>query len=131
MTLPNLTKRKIVQVISAATGRNQAVVADVVGRILREIIEAVATGRNVELRDFGTFEVRLGAPRVGRNPAVPGSRYEIPTRWNVRFRPAKHLTQKVRPGNSAPAQSGKAIANSPVPSAESQEPNARPIVATS
>jgi integration host factor subunit beta len=43
-------------------------VENIVNAILGEIIAAMARGDRVELRDFGTFSVRLWASRIGRNP---------------------------------------------------------------
>ena len=40
----------------------------IVNVVLKEIVEALARGDWVELRDFGAFTVRHRAPRIGRNP---------------------------------------------------------------
>ena len=40
----------------------------IVNVVLNEIVEALARGDRVELRDFGAFTVKHRAPRIGRNP---------------------------------------------------------------
>ena len=84
--MANLTKRDLIVRISNETGLVQAQVADVIQKTMDYIVEALAEGNDVELRNFGVFQVRLSSPRVGRNPNEPGSRYAIPERAVVRNR---------------------------------------------
>jgi nucleoid DNA-binding protein len=90
-----LTKREIVLNISNDTGLVQHEVFDVVQKTLDQIIEALARGDNVELRNFGVFEVKLTKPRVGRNPNQPGSSFVIPARATVKFKSGKIMKQRV------------------------------------
>ena len=90
-----LTKREIVLNISNETGLVQHEVFDVVQKTLDQIIEALARGDNIELRNFGVFEVKLTKPRVGRNPNVPGSSFVIPARATVKFKSGKIMKQRV------------------------------------
>ena len=53
----NLTKRDIVLEIYEKTGFPQKEVRDTVHMTLDVIARALAQGRNVELRNFGVFEV--------------------------------------------------------------------------
>ena len=93
--MATFTKREIVLNISNETGMVQHDVFSVVQKTLDQIIEALARGDNVELRNFGVFEVKLTKPRIGRNPNVPGSRFEIPARASVRFKTGKIMKQRV------------------------------------
>ena len=90
-----LTKREIVLNISNETGLVQHDVFDVVQKTLDQVIEALARGDNIELRNFGVFEVKLTKPRVGRNPNVPGSSFVIPARATVKFKSGKIMKQRV------------------------------------
>jgi integration host factor subunit beta len=47
--------------------------------------DALCYGDRVELRGFGSFEVRQRKPRLGRNPRS-GESYPIPARKGVYFR---------------------------------------------
>jgi nucleoid DNA-binding protein len=93
--MANLTKRDMVVKISNDTGLVQHQVLDVIQRALDHITDSLAAGNNVELRNFGIFEVRLTKPRVGRNPNVPGSEFVIPQRAVVKFKSGKIMRQKV------------------------------------
>jgi len=93
--MANLTKRDIVVAISNETGLVQHQVFDVVQRTLDHITEALAKGMDVELRNFGVFQVRLSKARVGRNPNVPGSNFAIPPRATVKFKSGKIMRQRV------------------------------------
>ena len=81
----NLTKREIVLEIYEKTGFPQKQIQDTVQMTLDIVMDALAAGRNVELRNFGVFEVKLTKARVGRNPNVPGSQFVNPfskLSWN-------------------------------------------------
>lgn len=81
--------------ISDETGQVQNQVFQVVQKTLDHIIDALAQGDTVELRNFGVLEVRLTKPRVGRNPNEPGSSYPIPARATVKFKSGKIMRQRV------------------------------------
>jgi nucleoid DNA-binding protein len=93
--MANLTKREIVVRISNDTGLVQHQVFEVVQRTLDLITDSLARGEDVELRNFGIFEVRLTRERVGRNPNQPGSSFKIPPRATVKFKSGKIMRQKV------------------------------------
>ena len=62
--------------------------------VLDEIIKAVASGINVEIRGFGSFKIKNLKPRIGRNPK-DGSRVEIPAKQGVHWKISKELFQKL------------------------------------
>lgn len=93
--MPNLTKNNLVKKISEKTGLTQQEVFSVVQLTLEGITEGLATGNNVELRNFGVFEVRLTKKRIGRNPKKPQETVEIPPRAIVKFTAGKIMRQRV------------------------------------
>ena len=93
--MSNLTKRDLVTQISKATGIIQAEVFTVIQQTLDAITTALASGRDVELRNFGVFEVRLTKSRVGRNPKNPEKDVTIPARATVKFKAGKIMRQRV------------------------------------
>jgi len=93
--MPNLTKRDLVVAISNETGLIQSDVFNVIQKVLDHITAALAQGQNVELRNFGVFEVRLTRPRVGRNPNRPEIDVTIPARATVKFKAGKIMRQRV------------------------------------
>ena len=93
--MANLTKRELVIAISNETGLIQSDVFNVIQRTLDHITDALAKGENVELRNFGVFEVRLTRSRVGRNPNQPDVDVPIPSRATVKFKAGKIMRQRV------------------------------------
>ena len=90
-----MRKRDLVMKISRETGLVQQNVYDVIQLTLDHIIEALADGDTVELRNFGVFEVKERKPRIGRNPNRPSQVVAIPSRQVVKFKPGKIMKQKV------------------------------------
>ena len=87
-----MTKRDLVVKISADTGLIQTEVASIVQKTLDYIADELAAGRDIELRNFGVFEIRV---RKGRNPKVPQITVPIPERKVVKFRAGKELKDRV------------------------------------
>ncbi len=86
-------------------------VFDVIQKTLDHITTALSTGQDVELRNFGVFQVRLSKARVGRNPNIPGSNFAIPPRATVKFKSGKimrrdvlTLSDTMKKGNGAAAK---------------------------
>jgi nucleoid DNA-binding protein len=93
--MANLTKRDMVVKISEEVGITQQQAFAVIQKTLEHITESLAEGNNVELRNFGVFEVRLTKSRVGRNPNKPETDVVIPARATVKFKPGKIMRQRV------------------------------------
>ena len=91
-----MTKRDIiVKIAEESKTLTQAEVGFVVQRTLDAIVEELAAGRNIELRNFGVFEIRVTKKRVGSNPAKPENEVVIPERSVVKFRSGRILREKV------------------------------------
>jgi nucleoid DNA-binding protein len=90
-----LTKRDLVLRISDRTELTQDQVLDVVQKVLDQISGALAKGDNVELRNFGVFDVRIAKARKGRNPQKPEISVAIPSRATVKFRAGKEMQSEV------------------------------------
>jgi nucleoid DNA-binding protein len=91
----NLTKRDLVMRISNETGLTQAVVHDLIQRTLDHFTEGLAAGLTIELRNFGTFELKTRKARIGRNPHRPEHDVPIPARTVVKFKAGKEMKAKV------------------------------------
>ena len=87
----NLTKRHIVLEIYQKTNCPQKEVKEVVQLTLDAIAHALSNGQNVELRNFGVFQIQVRKARIGRNPNKPETDVIIPTRAVVKFKPGKEL----------------------------------------
>jgi nucleoid DNA-binding protein len=93
--MANLTKRDMVIEIAEEVGITQQQAFQAIQMVLDHITDSLARGQNVELRNFGVFEVRLTKARVGRNPNKPEKEVIIPARATVKFKPGKIMRQRV------------------------------------
>jgi integration host factor subunit beta len=91
----NLTKRDIVLEIYEKTNFPQKEVKETVQMTLDVIAEAIGEGRNVELRNFGVFQIQKRKSRVGRNPNKPETDVVIPSRAVIKFKAGKELKAKL------------------------------------
>ncbi|MEC8013197.1 MAG: HU family DNA-binding protein [Verrucomicrobiota bacterium] len=87
----NLTKREIVQKIYESHNFNHKDVTDIVQKTLDCIMDGLTKGKNVELRNFGVFELQVRKQRVGRNPNRPETDVVIPRRAVVKFKAGKEM----------------------------------------
>jgi nucleoid DNA-binding protein len=95
--LPNLTKREIVLgIYEKRQDIPQKQIVDVVQLVLDHVQDALAEGRNVELRNFGVFEVQRRKSRIGRNPNKPEQTVTIPARLVVKFKVGKVLKAQLK-----------------------------------
>jgi nucleoid DNA-binding protein len=95
MKLGNLTKRNLVISVSEELNLVQQDVSQVIQKTLDYIVESLAKGQDVELRNFGVFEVKLTKARIGRNPNKPEIDVVIPARATVKFRPGRIMQRRV------------------------------------
>lgn len=90
-----MTKRELVVRIAAESDLHQEKVGAVVQKTLNYIADELAAGRNIEIRNFGIFEVVVRKERKGRNPNKPENEVMIPERAIVKFRAGKDLKERV------------------------------------
>lgn len=89
-----MTKRDIVVAIAEETGHKQLVVQTIVQKTFDHIIQALAKGESVELRNFGVFKVKSRKGRVGRNPRT-GDSVEVPTKKVASFKPGRIMKERI------------------------------------
>lgn len=90
-----MTKREFVVRISNETGLTQVAVKEVIQKTFDYIIEALAKGDTIELRDFGVFQVKKRKARMGRNPNKPQEAIPIPAKTVADFKPGKKMKELV------------------------------------
>ena len=100
-----MTKRELVIRVANKLGMTQSDVAKVIEGTFDTISRTLAEGRRWELRDFGVFEVKTRASRIGRNPRT-GDQVPVPERRVVTFRPGKKMKELIAtsPPGTAPIQ---------------------------
>lgn len=90
-----MTKRDMVVRIAEDTGLIQQDVHAVIQKALDMIVESLEKGDNVELRNFGVFQLKERKQRIGRNPNKPEQVVAIPSCRIVKFKPGKIMKQRV------------------------------------
>ncbi len=93
----NLTKRDIVlEICDHLPLVPQKDIRDVVQLTLDTIAAGIVEGRNVELRNFGVFQIQVRKERVGRNPNIPEKDVMIPRRATIKFKAGKELKLQLK-----------------------------------
>ena len=90
-----MTKRDIVLKISTKTGIKQIYVKEVVQQVFDTIFEALKSGNNIEIRNFGVFKVKKRRSRIGRNPKT-GEVVPVPERNTVVFKPGLEMKNDIK-----------------------------------
>ena len=101
-----ITKRELVIRVANELGMTQSDVAKITEAVLENISLGLAQGQRWELRDFGIFDVKTRASRIGRNPRT-GDQVPVPERKVVTFRPGKRMKEVMiaPPASSEPTVS--------------------------
>lgn len=97
----NLTKKNIVQAIHEKIHETHKEIAqnqiqEIVQLTMETIAAALKEGRNVELRNFGVFEVQHRKSRIGRNPNRPEKDVIIPEHAVIKFKAGKSLKEQMK-----------------------------------
>ena len=90
-----MTKSELIERLTAR--EKQLLQKDVelaVKTVLDEITTALAAGRRVEIRGFGSFSVHYRAPRAGRNPRT-GESLQLQGKYVPHFKAGKDLRERV------------------------------------
>jgi len=94
-----VTKSQLVQeLINRASHVSQKEMSLVVDAIFEGMAEALGQGDRIELRGFGTFEVRVREPRQGRNPKS-GTKVKLGIRKVPFFKAGKELKELINKGS--------------------------------
>jgi integration host factor subunit beta len=91
----SITRKTIVKTLAQETQLPQAIVKQLVDKLFDVITDSLVVNQRLELRNFGVFEVKKRAPRLGRNPKT---KEEIPieSRYVVTFKPGKAMDQRLQ-----------------------------------
>lgn len=99
-----ITKRELVIRVAAKLGMTQGDVARIIDETFEGLARGLGQGHRWELRDFGVFEVKTRASRIGRNPRT-GDQVPVAARKIVTFRPGKDMRDMVSGGAKPSAES--------------------------
>ena len=91
----SMTKKDIVMKISTDTNIKQIDVKKVVQMAFDIIIDALAKGEKIELRNFGVFKTKSRKGRMGRNPRT-GDQVPVQPKRVAVFKPGLIMKAKVK-----------------------------------
>ena len=90
----SLTKKEIVRAISEETGLTQSAIREIVQKTFDSVLDSLANGQRVELRNFGVFDLKVRAARQARNLST-GAAVQVPEKIVVAFKPSKEMERRV------------------------------------
>jgi len=94
MSINKFTKADIVDAVYDKTGMNRKDVGMVIDLFIREVKAALMKRQVIELRGFGTFEIKMRKARLrARNPKT-GEIISVRPHGNVAFRPGRDLKRE-------------------------------------
>ena len=95
MSEKKVTKSDLVDAVYKSTDVEKQLVSKVVDSLLLQMRESLETGSTIELRGFGTFEIRLRKGRsVARNPKT-GEKLSVEPHYVAAFRAGQILKDKL------------------------------------
>ena len=62
--------------------------------ILDKMTDSLSKGRRIEIRGFGSFELRFRSPRKARNPKT-GEIVQTSGKHSIHFKPGKEMKERV------------------------------------
>ena len=94
-----MTRSELVNALAVRQGHLPVTDVDLAVRALLEAMaEALASGRRIEIRGFGSFALRYRPPRLARNPKS-GAIVPVAEKYVPHFKPGKELRDRIQ--NSA------------------------------
>lgn len=84
----------ITRVTEKLTSLSHRDVEIIINQVFDSMVGSLAKGERIEIRGFGSFEVRTRKPRVGRNPKT-GETVSVGERRVPFFKVGKELKEKV------------------------------------
>lgn len=106
--MPTITKKELIDRIAADSKLSRTQIKDVVQKLLDQVIEELASGHRIELRDFGIFEPKQRAPRTAQNPRTL-ERVAVPARRTVKFKPGRKMQDDLVKKDDGPDAEPKVV----------------------
>lgn len=86
-----LSKSDLIDAVAKKTGKEKKVVADIVDNVLGFIGNAAKDEKTLQLKNFGTFEVKTRAARKARNLRT-NEVIDVPEKKYVHFKASKNIS---------------------------------------
>ncbi len=101
LEMPALTKAHLAKLLFEHIGLNKRESKDMVDAFYDLISDALVEGADVKISSFGNFQIRIKAPRPGRNPRT-GEAIPIKARRVVTFHASHKLKDQIQVHDSTP-----------------------------
>jgi len=88
------TKKEIARDIASEVNISQSKAIKIVQLTLDSIVDELVMEGRIELRNFGVFEVKKRAAKMGRHPST-GKMMEFPEKMVVSFKAGKGMEERV------------------------------------
>ena len=92
--MATITKKDLIDRISAKAKVKRSTVKDIVQMLLDQITDELAEGNRLEFRDFGVFEVKARAARTAQNPKTL-QRVSVPPKRSVKFKGGRLMRERL------------------------------------
>ena len=90
-----MTRADLIDSLSSKFPYQSPITVDnAVREIFEILIETLAAGERIEIRGFGSFEIRVHEPRIAHNPKT-GEQVNLNESRVVHFKPGVELRQRV------------------------------------
>ncbi|HEX7047181.1 MAG TPA: integration host factor subunit beta [Gammaproteobacteria bacterium] len=90
-----MTKSELIEILSRKQSHLPAKDVELaVKSLLEQMSNALADGRRIEIRGFGSFSLHFRPPRMGRNPKT-GDAVALSGKYVPHFKPGKDLRERV------------------------------------
>src|SRR5689334_25290842 len=97
---PALTKAQLADLLFEQIGLNKRESKDMIDAFFDLVTNSLVDGTDVKISGFGNFQIRVKAPRPGRNPRT-GEAIPIEARRVVTFHASQKLKDQIQGDSSA------------------------------
>ena len=94
MTAPPINRSDLMDRIATQLNIDPILAENVVRAIMEKMVQSLSEGNRIEIRGFGSFEVRFREPRKARNPKT-GETVFTDGKYTVHFKPGKEMRDRV------------------------------------
>ena len=92
---PALTKAQLAEILFEQIGLNKRESKDMIDAFFNLVSDGLVEGDDVKITGFGNFQIRIKAPRPGRNPRT-GEAIPIQARRVVTFHASYKLKEQIQ-----------------------------------
>ena len=90
-----VTRKKLAEMISEATGHGPYHVTQVVEVVFKEMRKALVEGNRIEIRGFGAFTVKDVKPNPSARNPMTGETIFVPAHRKVHFKPGLLIKEEI------------------------------------